>query len=52
MVTLPKSMVVGTADHLPTDVYCSTLFSNIETEGTYVTREEEKQSMDLDKIIL
>ncbi|CAF3363996.1 unnamed protein product [Rotaria socialis] len=52
IVTLPKSMVVGTVDHLPTDVYCSTLFSSIETEETYVTREEEKQSMDLHKTIL
>ncbi|CAM2716471.1 unnamed protein product [Rotaria socialis] len=52
IVTLPKSMVVGTVDHLPTDVYCSTLFSNSKTEETYVTREEEKQSMDLHKTIL
>ncbi|CAF3793711.1 unnamed protein product [Rotaria magnacalcarata] len=43
IVTLPKSMVVGTVDHLPRDVYCSTLFSNIKTEETYVTCEKNNR---------
>ncbi|CAF4955322.1 unnamed protein product [Rotaria sp. Silwood1] len=51
IVTLPKSMVVGTVDYLPTDVYCSTLFSNIDIQETYCTHKTEQQLIDLDKII-
>ncbi|CAF1433061.1 unnamed protein product [Rotaria sp. Silwood1] len=51
IVTLPKSMLLGTVDHLTPNVYCSTLSSNSTIQHIDLTHETEKKSIEVADII-
>ncbi|CAF0911664.1 unnamed protein product [Didymodactylos carnosus] len=50
LVTLPRRMFLETIDHLASDTYCSTLFSNGITQECDVNQEKEAQTVPLNTI--
>ncbi|CAF4615500.1 unnamed protein product, partial [Didymodactylos carnosus] len=50
LVTLPRRMLLGTIDHLASDTYCSTLFSNGATHECDVKQEKEAETEPLSVI--